>query len=82
MDLATVRGVERIALYDEVCFYKRPYGAGIILVTYDSIRFTDVQMLRASEVNSDSAHGTLIALQNEDTARPQLATGAPAHGHF
>ena len=40
--------------------YKRAFAAGILLMTYASIRFSDVQRVRTSECNSDSAHGALL----------------------
>ena len=61
MELGTVKATERIALDTEVCVYKRAFDAGILLMTFASLRFADVQRIRSFDVNTDSVHGTLLS---------------------
>ena len=60
MKLDTVKKLEEIALNVEVSPFKRAFDAGIILMTYTSLRFSDVQRLRSLEVDEDSVYGTLL----------------------
>ena len=60
MSLKTLRAIEEIALNRLVTPYKRAFAAGILLMTYASLRFPDVQRIRSFELNGDSAHGTLL----------------------
>ena len=60
MSLTTLRAIDEIATNTEVTPYKRAFAAGILLVTYASLRFSDVQRLRSFECNEDAVHGTLL----------------------
>ena len=60
MSLKTLRDIEELTLNKLVTPYKRAYAAGILLTTYASLRFSDVQRIRTFEVNDDSVHGTLL----------------------
>ena len=60
MKLDTVKKIELMALNVEVAPSKRAFAAGILLMTYTSLRFSDVQRLRILEVNEDSIRGTLL----------------------
>ena len=53
MDLETLEKVERLATNVEVCGDKRAFAAGILLMAYASLRFSDVQRLRSLETNDD-----------------------------
>ena len=61
MALETVRLIEGIAANPEVAPSKRAFAAGVLLMTYASLRFSDSQSLLTFEVNEDSAHGTLTS---------------------
>ena len=58
--LDTIEKLESSALNVEITPFKRAFASGILLMTYASIRFSDVQRLRSLDVNEDSAHGTLL----------------------
>ena len=60
MKLDTIKKLEALAVNVEVDPSKRAFAAGILLMTYTSLRFSDVQRLRALSVNADSIHGTLL----------------------
>ena len=60
MDLETIRNLEDSAANVEILISKRAFAAGILLMTYDSLRFADVQRLRSLEANADSIRGTLL----------------------
>ena len=60
MKLDTVKKLEELAVNVEVAPFKRAFAAGILLMTYTSLRFSDVQRLRTLAVNEDSIHGTLL----------------------
>ena len=66
MDLETVRKIELIATNKKICMYKRAYAAAIIVMTYASLRFADVQKLRTFERNDDSVPGTLSASKTKE----------------
>ena len=58
MALETVKLIDQIAVSPEVTPFKRAFAAGVLLMTYASLRFSDVQRLLTFEANEDSAHGT------------------------
>ena len=60
MSLATLRAIEEIATNKSATPYKRAFAAGILLMTYASLRFSDVQRIRSFECNEDAVHGTLL----------------------
>ena len=60
MKLDTIKKLELLALNVEISPPKRAFASGILLMTYTSLRFSDVQRLRSFEVNEDSARGTLL----------------------
>ena len=60
MKLDTVKKLEELAANVEVDPFKRAFASGILLMTYTSLRFSDVQRLRTLSVNEDSIYGTLI----------------------
>ena len=60
MSLDTLRKLENMACDKLVTPFKRAFAAGIILMTYASLRFSDAQRIRSFEVNNDSIHGTLL----------------------
>ena len=57
MDVETVRKLEDAASNVEIPISKRAFAAGILLMTYSSLRFAAVQKIRSLEVNADSIHG-------------------------
>ena len=65
MNLSTVRMIEELATNPLVAPYKRAFAAGILLMTFASLRFSDAQRLRTFEVNDDSVHGTLISCKTK-----------------
>ena len=69
MAIETAKLLEGVATNKAVAPSKRPFGAGILLMSYASLRFSEVQRLETFDVNSDSAHGTF----------PQCKTKIP-HG--
>ena len=58
--LDTIKKLEALAVNVEVSPSKRAFAAGILLVTYTSLRFSDVQTLRTLSANGDSIRGTLL----------------------
>ena len=60
VNLDTIKKLEEIALNVEVAPFKRAFAAGIVLMTYTSLRFSDVQRLRSLEVYGGSIYGTLL----------------------
>ena len=67
MEPDTLRKIERLSTNTEVGKYKRSFGAGILLMTYTSLRFSDVQRLASFDANEDSINGTL---QASETKKP------------
>ena len=67
MKLDTVEKLEEIALNVEVAPFKRAFSAGVLLMTFASLRFSDVQRLRSLEMDEDSVYGTLL---QSKTKRP------------
>ena len=67
----TVRKLELLAPNVEIDPFKRAFSAGILLMKYASLRFSDVQRFRSPEVNGDSARVALLQLK---TKKPH---GAP-----
>ena len=65
MSIATVRALEDIACNILVTPYKRAFAAGVLLVTYASLRFSDFRRIRPFEINEDSVHGTLITCKTK-----------------
>ena len=60
MSVKTLRAFEEIASNNLVSPYKRAFAAGILLMTYASLRFSDAQRIRSFGINEDSAHGALL----------------------
>lgn len=60
MSLSTLRAMGEIATNKSATPYKRAFAAGALLVTYASLRFSDVQSTRTFERNEDAVHGTLL----------------------
>ena len=60
MPLETVKFIDGVATNQEVAPVMRAFAAGILLMDYASLRFSDVQRLKTSELNADSAHGALL----------------------
>ena len=60
MEIEAAKAVGRLTINPEVCSCKRASAAGILLMTFGSLRFADVQRLETFEVNNDSVHGTLL----------------------
>ena len=58
MELSTAKSIERIALDPEACVYKRAFAAVMLLMTFASLRFADVQRLSSIDANTDLVHGT------------------------
>ena len=67
MALETAKLIEGIATNPEVAPFKRAFAAGLLLMTYASLRFSGSQSLLTFEVNEDAAHGTLTSCK---TKRP------------
>ena len=65
MTLETVKLLEGVATNSEVPPFKRAFAAGILLMSYTSLRFSDVQRLKSFEVNDDAAHGTLLTCKTK-----------------
>ena len=61
MEVSTVRKLEELACNKEVSAYKRAFAASILVMTYASLRFADVQHIRTFETNGDSTHGTMAS---------------------
>ena len=75
MKLDNVKKLEELTLNVEVAPFKRAFAEGVLLVTFTSLRFSDVQRLRSLEMNDDSVYGTL---PQSKTRRPMVAVGAPS----
>ena len=60
MKLDTIEKPDALAVNVEITPFKRVCAPGIQLITYTSLRFSDVQRLRILEVNDDSIRGTLL----------------------
>ena len=58
MDIDTIRKLENTATDVEVELNKRAFSDGILLMTYASLRFADVQRLRSFETNEEFAQFT------------------------
>ena len=65
MTLNTVRALEEMALDTLVSPYKRAFAAGILLMTFASLRFSDAQRLRSFGINEDSVYGPLLACKTK-----------------
>ena len=61
MSLTTLRALEETAVNKLGAPCKRAFSAGVLLLTYASLRFPDVQRIRSFEINEDSARGTLLS---------------------
>ena len=61
MSLATIRKLEELASDKEVLSYKRAFSAAILVMSYASLRFADVQKIRTFEFNEDSVYGSLLS---------------------
>ena len=60
MRLETIKKLEELATNVEISPFKRAFATGILLMTYATLRFSDVQRLRSLAVNDDTTHGTLL----------------------
>ena len=93
MSLKTLRAIEEVALNKLVTPYKRDFAAGILLMTYASLRFSDVRRIRSFELNEDSVRGTLLNCKTKasvptrwlertsEGTRTVLAMGMPPRRH-
>ena len=61
MALETAKVIGQISTSAEVCVRKRAFVAGILLATYASLRFADVQRLRPFGCNEDPIRGALLS---------------------
>ena len=61
MKHSTLRTTEQIDTNPKISAFKRSVAAWDLLMTYASLRFSDVQRLRTFEVNGDSIRGTLLS---------------------
>ena len=61
MAIETAKLLEGVSANPDVAPFKRQFAAGILLMSYDSIRFFVAQRLKTFEVKSDSIRGALIA---------------------
>ena len=57
--LATLRAIEGISTNPLNKPSERAFAPGVLLMTYTSLRFSDVRRLRSFEVNDDASHGAL-----------------------
>ena len=60
MRLTTIRALGGTAINKFVAPYKRAVADGVILTTYASLRFSDVQRIRSFGINEDSVRDTLL----------------------
>ena len=60
MAIETAKLIEQIATNCEVAPPNRVFAAGILHMSFECIRFSDVQRPKSFEVNSDSALATLL----------------------
>ena len=60
MAVETVRKLDDAVANVEILTIMRAFSAGILLMTYASLRFADVQKIRSLEANADSIHGALL----------------------
>ena len=60
MSLSTLRSMGETSTNILVTPYKRAFDAGILLMTYASLRFSDVQRIRTFGLNEDSVRGALL----------------------
>ena len=80
IELDTAKAIEHIALNEEVCVHKRAFAAGILLMTYASLRFADVQRLRPFGVNEDSIRGTLLSSKTKKSHGQNWPWACPLMG--
>ena len=67
MKLDTIRKLESMALSVEIDPFRRAFASGILLMTYASLRFSDVQRRRIIEVGEDSVRGTLLRSKTKES---------------
>ena len=60
MKLDTVKKIEILALNVEIAPSRRAFDAGILLMTYESLRMSHVRRLRILDVDEDSIRATLL----------------------
>ena len=60
MGLSTLRSLGEIAINESVTPCIRAFAAGILLMTYASLRFPDAQRIRSFECNEDAVRGALL----------------------
>ena len=65
MDIDTIRKLENTATNVDVALNKRAFADGILLMTYASLRFADVRMMRSFEINEESIHGALLTSETK-----------------
>ena len=65
MILTTLRALGETALNKPVAPYRRSFAAGILLATYASLRFSDVQRIRSFGINEDSVRDTLLSCKTK-----------------
>lgn len=65
MAVSTIKLLEGIAVNKEVAPFKRQFAAGILLMSFASLRFSDAHRLKSIDVNSDSVYGTLLTCKTK-----------------
>ena len=65
MTIETAKLLEGVAANKEGAPCKRAFASGVLLMSYDSLRISDVQRLETFDVNSDSIRGTLIQFETK-----------------
>ena len=64
--IATIKLPECVAINKEVSPSNRQFAAGILLMSFGSLRFSDPQRIKTLEAKSDSACGTLIRCKTKN----------------
>ena len=60
MAIETIKLLEGVAANPARTPFKRQFAAGILMMSYDILRFPDARRLKTPQANSDSIHGTLL----------------------
>ena len=69
MEIETVELIDGVAANREVAPSKRAFAAGILIMSYTRLLFSDARRLRTYEVNEDSTSGALLSRK---TKKPNL----------
>ena len=67
MSPSTLLAIEEADANKLTAPYKRSFEAGILLVTYSSLRFSDPQRILPFEVDEDSMRGALFNLRRKSS---------------